>query len=107
MAGCTVAVAHEQEGVSEGKLAAAPTWLEFQAAGSQAGHQLRCHLQQAELELQEQRRRLNDIYVKHTGQTITKVEEGLERDNFMNAEAAVEWGLIDKVLEKRAEEPQK
>jgi ATP-dependent Clp protease, protease subunit len=49
------------------------------------------------------KRRLNEIYVKHTGRTIEEVESALERDNFLTAEAAVEFGLIDKVLDKRPE----
>ena len=48
------------------------------------------------------KRRLNEIYVKHTGQTLKKVEAALERDNFMSPEEAKEWGLIDEVLTSRA-----
>jgi ATP-dependent Clp protease, protease subunit len=48
------------------------------------------------------RRRLNEIYVKHTGRTVKEIEDALERDNFMSAEEALKFGLIDKVLEKRA-----
>jgi ATP-dependent Clp protease, protease subunit len=48
------------------------------------------------------RRRLNEIYVKHTGRTIKEVEDALERDNFMTPEEALKWGHIDKILEKRA-----
>src|SRR6266403_4602757 len=47
------------------------------------------------------RKRLNEIYVKHTGQPIKKIEEALERDQFFTAEAAKEFGLVDKVIEKR------
>lgn len=47
------------------------------------------------------KRRLNEIYVKHTGQTYETVEAALERDNFMSAEDAKEWGLIDQILESR------
>lgn len=43
------------------------------------------------------RERLNQIYVDHTGQPIEKVREALERDNFMSPQAALEFGLIDKV----------
>jgi ATP-dependent Clp protease, protease subunit len=46
--------------------------------------------------------RLNQIYVKHTGQKLSSVEKNMERDNFMNAEAAKEFGLIDQIVEKRA-----
>ena len=44
------------------------------------------------------KRRLNEIYVKHTGRDIAAVEQALERDNFMTAEAAQEFGIIDQVL---------
>ncbi|MAU42067.1 MAG: ATP-dependent Clp endopeptidase, proteolytic subunit ClpP [Kordiimonas sp.] len=47
------------------------------------------------------RERLNGIYVKHTGQKLEKVEQALERDNFMSAEEAKDFGLIDVVVEKR------
>jgi ATP-dependent Clp protease protease subunit len=47
------------------------------------------------------KRRLNEIMAKHTGQDVKKVERDLERDNFMGAEAAVEYGLIDTVLASR------
>ena len=47
------------------------------------------------------KRRLNEIYVKHTGQTLKKVEEALERDNFMAPEDAKDWGLIDEIVENR------
>jgi ATP-dependent Clp protease protease subunit len=53
------------------------------------------------------RKRLNEIYVKHTGQPIKKIEEALERDQFFTAEAAKEFGLVDKVIEKRVEELEK
>ena len=52
-------------------------------------------------ETQKLKRRLNDIYVKHTGNDLAKVETGLERDNFMSAEDAKAWGLIDEILEGR------
>jgi len=47
------------------------------------------------------KRRLNEIYVRHTGQTLEAVENTLDRDHFMTAEEARAWGLIDKVIEKR------
>jgi ATP-dependent Clp protease protease subunit len=53
------------------------------------------------------RKRLNEIYVKHTGQSIKKIEEALERDQFFTAESARDFGLVDKVIEKRIEEPEK
>jgi ATP-dependent Clp protease protease subunit len=52
-------------------------------------------------EVEGLRKRLNEIYVKHTGRTMREIEEALERDNFLSAEAAKEFGLIDKVLDKR------
>ncbi len=47
------------------------------------------------------KRRLNEIYVKHTGQSLETVETALERDRFMSAEDAKEWGLIDEIVENR------
>ncbi len=49
------------------------------------------------------KRRLNEIYVHHTGQDYDTVEAALERDNFMTAERAEEWGLIDSIVAKREE----
>jgi ATP-dependent Clp protease protease subunit len=51
------------------------------------------------------KRRLNEIYVKHTGQPLKKIEDALERDMFLTSEMAKDFGLIDKVIAKRAEEP--
>ena len=51
------------------------------------------------------KRRLNEIYVKHTGQPLKKIEDALERDMFLTPEMAKEFGLIDQVIEKRPEEP--
>lgn len=48
------------------------------------------------------KRRLNEIYVSHTGQDYDTIEGALERDNFMNAEQAKKFGLIDVIHEKRA-----
>ena len=45
--------------------------------------------------------RLNDIYVKHTGQKLKTIEEALERDRFMSAEEAKTFGLIDHIVEKQ------
>lgn len=53
-------------------------------------------------EILKMKRRLNDIYVKHTGQTLDAVEEALERDNFMTADTAKEFGIIDSVITDRA-----
>jgi ATP-dependent Clp protease, protease subunit len=47
------------------------------------------------------KRRLNEIYVKHTGQTLKKIEDALERDMFLTAEMAKDFGLVDKVIDKR------
>jgi ATP-dependent Clp protease protease subunit len=47
------------------------------------------------------KKRLNEIYVKHTGQALKKIEDALERDTFMTAEMAKDFGLIDKVIDKR------
>jgi ATP-dependent Clp protease protease subunit len=51
------------------------------------------------------KKRLNDIYVKHTGQALKKIEEALERDYFLTGEMAVEWGVVDKVIERRPDDP--
>jgi ATP-dependent Clp protease protease subunit len=48
------------------------------------------------------KRRLNEIYVKHTGQELDKVEAALERDNFMDPAEAKAFGLIDEIVENRA-----
>ncbi|MCH8861780.1 MAG: ATP-dependent Clp protease proteolytic subunit [Proteobacteria bacterium] len=48
--------------------------------------------------------RLNDIYVKHTGQKLAVIEKALERDNFMDPGEAMAFGLIDEITEKRPEE---
>jgi ATP-dependent Clp protease protease subunit len=50
------------------------------------------------------KRRLNEIYVKHTGQHLKKIEDALERDMFLTADGAKEFGIIDKVMEKRSED---
>lgn len=47
------------------------------------------------------RQRLNECYVKHTGQKLKVVEDAMERDNFMSAEEAKAWGLIDHVVEAK------
>lgn len=53
-------------------------------------------------ETQKLKRRLNEIYVKHTGQDYETIEKALERDNFMAPEQAKEFGLIDEIVENRA-----
>jgi ATP-dependent Clp protease protease subunit len=47
------------------------------------------------------KKRLNEIYVKHTGQKLSVIEKAMERDNFMSASKALEFGLIDQILDKR------
>tara|TARA_Y100001970_G_scaffold288925_1_gene417741 strand:+ start:820 stop:1431 length:612 start_codon:yes stop_codon:yes gene_type:complete len=47
------------------------------------------------------KKRLNEIYSKHTGKTVEEIKLALERDNFMTPKSAKEFGLIDKVVEKR------
>ncbi len=49
------------------------------------------------------KKRMNELYVKHTGRSIKEVEAALERDNFMSAEEALAFGHIDKILDKRPE----
>jgi|TARA_B110000914_G_C15391944_1_gene412919 ATP-dependent Clp protease protease subunit len=48
------------------------------------------------------KKRLNEIYSKHTGKSVDDIKKDLERDNFMTAEVAKEFGLIDEVVEKRS-----
>src|SRR5215204_254341 len=50
------------------------------------------------------KKRLNEIYVKHTGQSLKKIEDALERDYFLTAEMARDFGLVDKVLERRPDD---
>ena len=47
------------------------------------------------------KKRLNDVYVKHCGRTYEEVEKTLDRDHFMTAEEAQEWGVVDKVITSR------
>jgi ATP-dependent Clp protease protease subunit len=47
------------------------------------------------------RERLNKIMAKHTGQSVERIERDMERDHFLEADAAVEYGLVDSVLSKR------
>ena len=51
------------------------------------------------------RERLNQIFVKHTGQTLEQIQRDTDRDRFMSGEEAVKYGLIDKVLERRLVPP--
>ncbi len=52
-------------------------------------------------EVESLKRRLNEIYEKHTGKDYKTIEEALERDNFMTAEVAKSFGIVDQVMEKR------
>ena len=53
-------------------------------------------------ETQKLKTKLNEIYSKHSGQSVETVEAALERDNFMSPEEALEWGHIDEIVENRA-----
>ena len=53
------------------------------------------------------KRRLNEIYVHHTGRDYDTIERTLDRDHFMTAEEAREFGIVDRVLDKRPSEPEK
>ncbi len=53
------------------------------------------------------RRKLNDMYVKHTGQKLPTIEKAMERDNFMSAEAAQKFGLIDEIVANRSDAEKK
>ena len=50
------------------------------------------------------KKRLNDIYVRHTGQPLKSIEDALERDKLLTAEASKEFGVIDQVIDKRPTE---
>jgi ATP-dependent Clp protease protease subunit len=52
-------------------------------------------------EVIKMKRKLNEMLLKHTGQTLEKIEEDTDRDNFMDAEASVAYGLADMVILKR------
>ena len=53
------------------------------------------------------KKRLTELYGKHTGQPLKKIEDALERDYFLTGEMAVEWGVVDKVIAKRPEDVSK
>ena len=53
------------------------------------------------------KKRLNEIYVHHTGQSLKKIEDALERDMFLTAQAAKEFGIIDRVIDSRPEDAAK
>jgi len=52
-------------------------------------------------EILQMRARLNEILAKHTGQSVERIQRDVERDNFMEAQTAVEYGIVDNVLAKR------
>jgi ATP-dependent Clp protease, protease subunit len=52
-------------------------------------------------EILEMRTRLNHLYVRHTGQKLEMIQDALERDTFLTAEGARDFGLVDKVIDKR------
>lgn len=52
-------------------------------------------------EILETKKRLNEIYAKHTGKPYEEIVDAMERDNFMTPEQAAEFGLIDSIVEKR------
>ncbi len=54
-------------------------------------------------EILDLKKRLNNVYVKHTGQKLSVIEKAMERDNFMSAEKAKEFGLVDGIVEKRGD----
>jgi len=54
------------------------------------------------VDMLQMKRRLNEIYVKHTGQPYETIEKTLDRDSFMTAAEAQTFGIVDKVYEKRA-----
>ena len=56
-------------------------------------------------EILKLKKRLNEIYVKHTNQPLKKIEDALERDMFLTAEQAKEFGIIDKVIDRRPDKP--
>ena len=55
-------------------------------------------------EILDLKKRLNMIYVKHTNQKMSAVEKALDRDNFMTPEQSLEWGIIDKIIDRRESE---
>ncbi|MDG1312128.1 MAG: ATP-dependent Clp endopeptidase proteolytic subunit ClpP [Porticoccaceae bacterium] len=70
-----------------------------QPSGGAQGQATDIHIQSQEILKIKQR--LNNLMAKHTGQTVDKVTEDTERDNFMSAEESKEYGLVDEVLDKR------
>jgi ATP-dependent Clp protease protease subunit len=54
-------------------------------------------------EILELKKRLNDLYVHHTGRKLSEIQHGMERDNFMSAGQAKDFGLVDEVVNQRAD----
>ena len=52
-------------------------------------------------EILELRKRLNLLYVSHTGKLLEVIEKSMERDTFMSAQQALEFGLVDKIIDKK------
>lgn len=68
------------------------------------------HGQASDIEIQAKeilrlRAKLNDIYVRHTGQKLSVIEKAMDRDNFMSSDEAQKFGLIDQVVQSRTEIP--
>jgi ATP-dependent Clp protease, protease subunit len=70
-----------------------------QPSGGAQGQATDIHIQSQEI--LKVKARLNDIMAKHTGQTVKKIADDTERDNFMSAEESKAYGLVDEVLDKR------
>jgi ATP-dependent Clp protease protease subunit len=70
-----------------------------QPSGGAQGQATDIHIQSQEI--LKIKARLNDLMAKHTGQSVEKVTEDTERDNFMSAEESKAYGLVDEVLDKR------
>jgi ATP-dependent Clp protease protease subunit len=49
------------------------------------------------------KRKVNEIYVRHTGQKLSVIEKNMERDHFMTAEDALKFGLVDRIISNRSE----
>ena len=49
------------------------------------------------------RKRMNDLYVKYTGKSLTDIEKAMDRDTFLEADEAMKFGIVDKVFEARPE----
>lgn len=88
---------------AEGKRSALPhaRMMIHQPSGGAQGQQTDVEI--AAKEMRRAREELNKILAHHTGQKLEKIHEDTERDNFMSAEQAMEYGLIDAVKAKRSE----